>query len=45
VGNWLMLVGQAIVTLNAQQQYFETGSGRYYDVKNKNVLNSFCTNK
>jgi hypothetical protein len=45
VGNWLMLVGQAIITLNAQQQYFETGPGRYYDVRNKNVLNSFCTNQ
>lgn len=43
VGNWLMLVGQAIVTFNAQQQYFQGGPGRYYDVRNKNVTNSFCT--
>lgn len=43
VGNWLMLVGQAIVTFNAQQQYFQGGPGRYYDVRNKNVTNSFCS--
>ena len=27
IGNWLMLVGQAIVTFNAQQQYCMNGPG------------------
>lgn len=30
LGNWLTLVGQAILTFNAQQQYFENGSGCFY---------------
>lgn len=30
VGNWLMLVGQAIVTFNAQQQLIMGGPGRCY---------------
>ena len=30
VGNWLMLVGQAIVTFNAQQQLCMGGPGRCY---------------
>lgn len=42
VGNWLMLVGQVIITFNAQQQYFQSGPGRYYDLKYKNVTNPFC---
>ncbi|NLK94806.1 MAG: hypothetical protein GX275_06405 [Clostridiales bacterium] len=42
VGNWLQLVGQAILTYNSQQQYFQAGPGRYYDIRNKNVANSFC---
>lgn len=43
VGNWLELVGQAILTFNAQQQYFQGGPGRYFTPKNYNVTNSFCT--
>lgn len=42
IGNWLMLVGQTIETYNAQQQYFQSGPGRYYDLKYKNVTNPFC---
>ena len=42
VGNWLMLVGQVIITFNAQQQYFQSGPGRYYNLKYKNVTNPFC---
>lgn len=29
VGNWLQLVGQAIETYNAQQQYYQQGPGRF----------------
>ena len=43
IGNWLQLVGQAIETFNAQQQYMQSGPGRYYDIKNLNVNNPFCT--
>ena len=42
VGNWLTLVGQIIITFNAQQQYLQGGPGRVYDIKNKNVGNPFC---
>lgn len=42
VGNWLTLVGQSILTFNAQQQYFQGGPGRYYNIKNLNVTNPFC---
>lgn len=42
VANWLQLVGQAMATFNAQQQYFEGGPGRCYERKNKNVTNPFC---
>ena len=42
LGNWLELVGQAILTYNAQQQYFQQGPGRYFNSKNYNVNNSFC---
>ena len=42
VGNWLELLGQVILTCNAQQQYFQSGPGRYYNTNNKNVNNSFC---
>jgi len=41
-GNWLELVGQAILTYSAQQQYFEQGPGRYFNPKNYNINNSFC---
>jgi len=42
VGNWLQLVGQAILTYNAQQQYFQGGPGRYFSPKYYNVTNPFC---
>ena len=42
VGNWLQLVGQAILTYNAQQQYFQGGPGRYFDSRYYNVTNPFC---
>jgi len=42
VGNWLQLVGQAILTYNAQQQYFQGGPGRYFNPKYYNVTNPFC---
>ena len=44
IGNWFELLGQVILTFNAQQQYFQSGPGRYYDPKNFNVSNPFCTN-
>lgn len=42
IGNWFELIGQAILTYSAQQQYFQNGPGRYYDRKYKNVGNPFC---
>ncbi|MDU4752415.1 MAG: hypothetical protein E6X86_15470 [Clostridium butyricum] len=42
-GNWLQLIGQVILTYNAQQQYFQGGPGRYFNPKYYNVSNSFCT--
>lgn len=42
VGNWLELVGQIILVYNAQQQYFQSGPGLYYNCKNKNINNSYC---
>jgi len=42
LGNWLELVGQAILTYNAQQQYFQGGPGRYFNPKYYNVSNPFC---
>lgn len=42
VGNWLELVGQIILVYNAQQQYFQSGPGLYYNSKNKNINNSYC---
>lgn len=44
VGNWLQLVGQVILTYNAQQQYFQGGPGRYFNPKYYNVSNPFCQN-
>lgn len=44
VGNWLQLVGQAIETYNAQQQYYEQGPGRYFTPDSFNVDNPFCQN-
>lgn len=43
VGNWLQLVGQAILTFNAQQQYFQGGPGRYFNPQYYNVTNPFCS--
>ena len=43
IGNWLQLVGQAILTYNAQQQYFQAGPGRYYGARNYNIVNPFCS--
>ncbi|MCF0148840.1 MAG: hypothetical protein HUJ77_10650, partial [Clostridium sp.] len=45
IGNWLQLVGQAILTYNAQQQYFQAGPGRYYDIANFNIVNPFCSSE
>ena len=42
VGNWLQLVGQAILTYNAQQQYYQQGPGRYFTPDSFNVDNPFC---
>ena len=39
VGNWLQLVGQAIETYNAQQQYYQQGPGRYFTPDSFNVDN------
>ena len=44
IGNWFELLGQVILTFNAQQQYFQSGPGRYYDPKNFNITNPFCNN-
>jgi hypothetical protein len=41
-GNWLVLVGQALLTYNSQQLYFQQGPGRYFNPNNYNVDNSFC---
>ena len=43
-GNWLQLVGQVIFTFNAQQQYSQSGPGRYYNKAYKNIANPFCNN-
>ena len=42
LGNWLQLVGQAILVYNAQQQYFQGGPGRYFDPEFFNISNPFC---
>lgn len=42
VGNWLQLVGQAIETYNAQQQYYQQGPGRYFTPDSFNVDNPQC---
>ena len=44
IGNWLELLGQVILTFNSQQQYFQSGPGRYYNRKYKNSTNPFCPN-
>lgn len=42
IGNWFELLGQVILTYNSQQQYFQSGPGRYFSPKNFNVTNPFC---
>ena len=42
VGNFLELLGQVIITFNAQQQYFQGGPGRYYNPIYRNAANPFC---
>ena len=44
VGNWIQLVGQAIETYSSQQQYFQSGPGRYYSPENLNITNPLCPN-
>lgn len=39
LGNWMMLIGQVIITFNAQQQYMENGAGQCYDTCHKNSGN------
>lgn len=39
LGNWMMLIGQVIITFNAQQQFLENGAGQYYDICHKNSGN------
>ena len=43
ISNWLNLVGQAIETYGAQQQYFQNGPGRLYNLAFKNVGNPMCS--
>lgn len=45
LGNWLQLVGQTLETYSAQQQYFQSGPGYFYNINNKNVNNSSCSEK
>lgn len=40
-GNWLQLIAQVIMVFNSQQQYQQSGPGRYYNPANKNVSNPF----
>lgn len=42
-GNWMQLVGQVILTYNAQQQYYQGGPGHYFDPRNYDIANSFDT--
>ncbi|HCW53775.1 MAG TPA: hypothetical protein DG753_08575 [Clostridium sp.] len=41
LGNWIQLIGQAIETYSAQQNYFQSGPGRFYNLKYYNVDNPF----
>ena len=43
LGNWLQLLGQVIITFNAQQQYFQGGPGRIYSPIYRNAANPFCS--
>lgn len=42
LGNWFELLGQVILTYSAQQQYFQTGPGLYFNPKNFNINNPYC---
>lgn len=42
IGNLFELLGQVIITFNAQQQYFQGGPGRYYNPIYRNSSNPFC---
>lgn len=42
VANFLALVGQILETYAAQQQYQESGPGRFFNSAYKNVDNPFC---
>lgn len=44
VGNIFELLGQVIITFNAQQQYLQSGPGRYYNPIYRNSTNPFCPN-
>lgn len=43
-GNWLQLIAQVMTLFNAQQQYQQSGPGRYYNPVYRNVTNPFCIN-
>lgn len=43
ISNWLNLVGQVIETYGAQQQYFQSGPGRVYNLMYRNVTNPYCS--
>ena len=43
-GNWLQLIAQVITLFNAQQQYQQSGPGRYYNPIYRNASNPFCEN-
>lgn len=43
-GNWLQLIAQVMTLFTAQQQYQQSGPGRYYNPVYRNVTNPFCIN-
>ena len=44
IGNWLLLLGQSMLTYNSQLQYFQNGPGDFFDIRNKNKDNNDCSN-
>lgn len=42
LGNWFELLGQVLLTYNAQQQYFQSGPGSYFNPNTYNKSNDFC---
>ncbi|WP_040330078.1 hypothetical protein [Clostridium ihumii] len=44
LGNWFQLIAQIIEMYIAQQQYSQSGPGRYYSPEYRNVSNPFCAN-